>query len=75
MDWRVTSTTLFCKTLKTWVCILVYRDGKTQCGYFRRRAGSRHEKPRDFPCHGPTECPLCDAYKEDVFRRDRMRSQ
>jgi hypothetical protein len=75
MDWRVTSTTLFCNTLKKWVCILVYKDGKTHCGYFHRRTGSGHEQSRKLSCEGPAGCALCEAYKEDVFRRDRMRSQ
>jgi hypothetical protein len=37
MDWKITATTLFCDTVKKWVLIMVYKDGRTNCGYFYTR--------------------------------------
>jgi hypothetical protein len=69
MDWKLTSTTLFCDTVKKWVPIIVYKDRKTHCGYYHRHQVVTKENPGGFSCHGPKGCSLCDAYKEDVFSR------
>ena len=69
MDWKLTSTTLFCDTVKKWVPIIVYKDGKTHCGYYYRHQVVTKESPGGFSCHGPQGCALCEAYKEDVFSR------
>lgn len=72
MDWRITATTLFCDQIKKWVLIMVYKDGKTNCGYYYRHRVVSKENPGNFTCHGPQECPLCKAYKEDVFSREGL---
>jgi hypothetical protein len=69
MDWKLTATTLFCNTVKKWVPIIVYKDGKTSCGYYHRHQVITKENPGDFSCHGPQGCVLCEAYKKDVFSR------
>jgi hypothetical protein len=69
MDWKITATTLFCDTVKKWVPIMVYKDGKTNCGYYYRHQVVTKENPGGFSCHGPQGCALCEAYKEDVFSR------
>ena len=70
MDWRVTATTLFCDVLKRWVPIMVFRDGKTHCGYFYRHQMVSRKGGQGFPCHGPEQCSLCAAYQQDVFQRE-----
>ena len=69
MKWKLTSTTLFCDKVKKWVPIIVYGDGKTQCGYYYRHQVVAKENSGAFPCHGPQECELCKTYKQDVFSR------
>jgi len=69
MDWKLTATTLFCDTVKKWVPIMVYKDGKTKCGYYYRHQIVSKENSAGFSCHGPAGCVLCEAYKEDVFSR------
>ena len=68
MGWRLTATTLFCETAKKWVPIIVYKDGRTHCGYYYRHAIVLKDTRQ--LCQGPDDCTLCTAYKEDVFRRD-----
>jgi hypothetical protein len=69
MDWRLTATTLFCDTVRKWVPIMVYKDGKTSCGYYYRHRVVTKNSGQEFSCHGSQECSLCKAYKEDVFSR------
>jgi hypothetical protein len=69
MDWRLTATTLFCDTVRRWVPVMVYKDGRTNCGFFYRHRIVTQNNPQKFSCHGPQECSLCKAYKEDVFSR------
>jgi hypothetical protein len=75
MDWRLTATTLFCETLKRWVPIMVYKDGKTNCGYYYRHQVVTKGSSGLYKCHGPQGCSLCEAYKEDVFRRGGQTAQ
>jgi hypothetical protein len=70
MIWKLTATTLFCDPVKRWVPILVFKDGRTHCGYFFRHGESLRKNHRVPACEGPQECTLCKAYKEDVFRRN-----
>jgi len=69
MDWRLTATTLFCDQVRKWVPIMVYKEGKAHCGFFRRQAGNNHNG-HSRPCAGPQVCSLCISYREDVFRRN-----
>ena len=69
MGWRLTATTLFCRQVKKWVPVMVYKDGKTNCGFFRRQ-GRHKNDGRLLPCSGPQDCLLCAAYRDDVFRRN-----
>jgi hypothetical protein len=69
MDWKLTATTLFCNTLKRWVPIMVYKDGRINCGYFYRHRAVTKNDSGALPCPGPPGCSLCQAYKEDVFSR------
>lgn len=69
MAWRLTATTLYCDTVKKWVPIMVYKDGKTNCGYYYRHHVVSKKEHLKFSCHGPQGCSLCEAYKEDVFKR------
>jgi hypothetical protein len=75
MDWRLTATTLFCETVKRWVPIMVYKDGKTNCGYYYRHQVVTKDSSGLYKCHGPQGCSLCEAYKEDVFRRGGQTAQ
>ena len=68
MEWRLTATTLFCPQARKWVPILVYRDGKTGCGFYTKQA-KRFSNGR-LPCSGPGDCAICTGYREDVFRRE-----
>ncbi len=70
MNWRLTATTLFCKQVHGWVPILVYKEGRTHCGFFQRQADRKNNNGRLRPCAGPQNCSLCVAYREDVFRRE-----
>ncbi len=70
MDWRLTATTLFCEVVKRWVPILVYPDGRTQCGYYHRHGIVFKDRKLLLECHGPDGCGLCKAYKEDIFQRE-----
>ena len=70
MDWRLTATTLFCDQVMKWVPIMVYREGKTHCGFFRRQGGHKINNGQLRLCAGPQDCSLCIAYQEDVFRRN-----
>ncbi len=70
MDWRLTATTLFCQETKKWVPVLVYRDGKTGCGFHKRQESRQGNGRR--PCSGPQRCALCAAYRQDVFQRERQ---
>ncbi len=70
MDWRLTSTTLFCEVVKKWVPIMVYQDGRVNCGYYYRHGIIGKKSNRNYPCHGPEGCSLCKDYKEDVFQRE-----
>ena len=54
MDWKITATTLFCDTVKKWVPIMVYKDGRTNCGYYYRHQVVTKENPGGFSCHGPS---------------------
>jgi len=69
MEWRLTATTLFCDQVRRWVPIMVYKEGKTQCGFFRRQGGHQNNGQL-LPCAGPQDCSICLAYREDVFRRN-----
>jgi hypothetical protein len=69
MEWRLTATTLFCKEVQKWVPIMVYREGKTTCGFFRRQEAHK-SNGQLLPCAGPPGCSLCTAYREDVFGRN-----
>ena len=69
MDWKLTATTLFCEAVEKWVPIMVYKDGRTNCGYYYRHRVVSKENPGGFSCHGPQGCSLCEAYKQDVFSR------
>ncbi len=68
MDWRLTATTLFCEEVRKWVPVLVYRDGRTGCGFYKRQESRLRNGA--LPCSGPQRCSLCAMYREDVFRRD-----
>jgi hypothetical protein len=70
MNWKLTATTLFCDSVKRWVPILVFKEGRAHCGYFFRHGASRRKNHRVPACEGPQECTLCKAYQEDVFRRN-----
>ena len=69
MEWRLTATTLFCQEVKKWVPVVVYKEGKISCGFFRRQEGEK-KNGRVLPCSGPQDCSLCQAYREDVFQRN-----
>jgi thioredoxin-related protein len=69
MHWRLTATTLFCNIVRRWVPIVVYKDGRTNCGYFYRHRVIAKNDRRELACHGPQGCSLCEAYKEDLFSR------
>ena len=69
MEWRLTATTLFCKEVQKWVPVMVYKEGKTSCGFFRRQGGHK-SNGQLLPCSGPQDCFVCQAYREDVFRRN-----
>ncbi|MEI9476116.1 MAG: hypothetical protein WCO26_06040 [Deltaproteobacteria bacterium] len=69
MDWRLTAATLFCETIKRWVPIIVYKDGRTHCGYYHRHAIVMKDKRHLSGCHGSEGCDMCRVYKEDVFQR------
>jgi hypothetical protein len=73
MDWRLTATTLFCDKARRWVPVLVYKDGKTGCGYYTRQ--ERRNGDGRQPCSGPRSCSLCAAYRDDVFQREDQRSK
>lgn len=73
MGWRLTATTLFCETIKKWVPIIVYKDGRAQCGYYHRHAVVL--KDVRHLCQGPEGCSLCSAYKEDVLHREEPIAQ
>ena len=75
MDWRLTATTLFCETVKKWVPIIVYKDGRANCGYYYRHQVVTKDSSGPYKCHGPQGCSLCEAYKEDVFRRGGQTAQ
>ena len=75
MDWRLTAITLFCETVKRWVPIMVYKDGKTNCGYYYRHQVVTKDSSGLYKCHGPQGCSLCEVYKEDVFRRGGQTAQ
>ena len=72
MEWRLTATTLFCEEIRKWVPVMVYREGKTGCGFFKRQGGHKNNG-RMSPCSGPQDCFLCASYREDVFRRNGHR--
>lgn len=74
MEWRLTATTLFCKEVQKWVPVMVYKEGKTNCGFFKRQGGYK-KNGRLLPCSGPQDCLLCQAYREDVFRRNDQMSK
>lgn len=69
MGWKLTATTLFCKTVKNWVPIIVYNNGRTHCGYYYRHKVVTTNNNWPSQCHGPNGCSLCESYKEDVFHR------
>ena len=69
MEWRLTATTLFCREVQKWVPIMVYREGKTTCGFFKRQEAHK-TNGQLLPCPGPPACSLCAAYRADVFGRN-----
>ena len=69
MEWRLTATTLFCKEVQKWVPIMVHKEGRTTCGFFRRQE-SHKNNGHLLPCSGPQGCRVCAAYQEDVFGRN-----
>ncbi len=71
MDWKITATTLFCELVRKWVPIMVYRDGRTNCGYYYRHQIVIKHNPGRALCPGPQGCKLCHAYQEDVFSREK----
>jgi hypothetical protein len=75
MDWKLTATTLYCEAVKKWVPIMVYKDGRTNCGYFHRHRVVIKNSGGTLQCHGPQGCSLCEAYKADVFSRMEQMAQ
>jgi len=54
---------------------MVYKDGRTNCGYHYRHQIVAKDSGGPFKCHGPQGCRLCEAYKEDVFQRFEQSTQ
>lgn len=69
MGWKVTATKLYCDTVKAWVTVMVYHDGSTKCGYYERHFTDKAGNKGEAQCI--KNCTLLDAYKEDVFQRDK----